>query len=206
MVKRVRRRNRAPRRKARSTTVKLIKKVIKGVAEHKYFDVASGVGFDYNGSIVDISAIPQGDTEITRDGDQLGLISFQTKFILSCSDATNAVRVIIFKWKMDSAFGPPSTTDILYNVGSTYAPVAMYNHDRRDCFSVIMDKSYELILGTSRAETPLVKFGKKLKGKIRFNVGATSGKNKIYAMYISDSAVVGNPTIRAIFRINFVDV
>lgn len=191
----------------RKTVAKIARRVVKSQSEHKYFDFSSATGFDYGGSVLDISAVTQGgSTDVTRSGDELRATSLLVNMLITVADATNLCRIICFKWKQDSGLATPGVGDILNTIGSTSAPLSPYVHDQRGNFTVMYDKTWNLVLNTSRESVVRkvkIKMGK--KGKINFNGGGTTGRGKFYLLFISDSAAVPNPSFRLITRLNFID-
>jgi len=187
-----------------SNVAAVVNKILKKKAELKSFDVGFGTTVDSTGTLTKISSIPQGDTDSTRDGDQLLVtrISLRGTLANSSSDLTNVMRVIIFKWMQDDASaGPVSATDILQSL-SPYSP---YDRDglRAKKFIVLLDR----FLTTSLQGPAIMKYDYDSKHdfKISYSAGAVTGYSNIYVLQISDSSGIPHPTGSWISRVWFND-
>jgi len=96
----------APKKKgiAKTRFAKKVQSAMNQIAEKKYrANSIPATAVDFLGSLQDFTAtIPQGDTDITRDGDQLFMRSFEILYDIIASDATNVLRVLLFIWKPTS--------------------------------------------------------------------------------------------------------
>lgn len=177
------------------------KSVLASQSELKYFDTLATAAPDYAGYLQNLSLVPQGSTDISRDGDQLYATSIQIRGNITLADTTNYLRVILFCWKSDTT---PDQDDILTTTykGSTNYVLAPYHHDGRSMFTVLSDRTYFL-----HADKTQVQFNitKKLNKKMFFNAGGTSGKNQVWAMTLSDSAAVSHPSVAMVSRLRFRD-
>lgn len=184
---------------------KIAKDTVMKLSEPKYHDVTIGACPDYGaGSMLDLSAIAQGTTDISRTGDEVYATSIQCRGYVSCADATNIIRLIFFVWKLESV---PTGDDILATTskGSINYVSAPYHKDGRTNFVVKYDKTYALSLGND-TDQKVFEFSKKLNKKIHFNAGTTTGKNKLYLFALSDSGVASNPCVNCISRIYYRDL
>lgn len=194
------------RKPKRQTLDKRVRKIAKSViakqSELKYFDTTLGVSADISGSLGCLSLVPQGDTDITRDGDQLYATSMQIKGYLNCTDATNQFRIIVFKYKPEAT---PINDDILASAtkGSINYVNAPYHHDGRSQFVVLSDRMYSLAL--TNTPKPHFNLNIKLNNKIKYSAGGTTGYNQIWYMIISDSAVATHPYVQMTSRLRFRD-
>jgi hypothetical protein len=160
---------------------------------------------DTTGTLQKLSTIPQGDTDSTRDGDQaevFGVDIIATFANATSTDLTNVGRLIIFRWEQDdSSAAPASVADIL-QTASVYAP---YNRDnlRARKFIVLMDE----LFSTSLNGYSIEKFQEKLKVnfKLKFQGSANTGNSMVYAVMISDSGAIPNPTFSYQVRVWFTD-
>lgn len=176
-----------------------VKKVINKVAEKKYFTVIQpSVGVDNTGAFAQLGAVTQGDTDTTRDGDQLYIRSLQVKGQVTAGDTTNLLRVIIFQWFLPTT---PTATDLLLS-NVVDSP---WNHDNRYLFKVVVDKSYSLATASNAAQTINWRISKGFKRKCQFNGGTTIGTNKFWIFTISDSGGVPNPSVSYYTKLNFTD-
>jgi len=71
----MKRKFRAKRRAPKGSLVKTMKRVAMSVinktSEHKYLDTAIFTSYDFSGTTISLSDIPQGDTDSQRDGDKV---------------------------------------------------------------------------------------------------------------------------------------
>lgn len=186
---------------------KKVNKVVMKSSEKKYWDVATTTSVDLSGSITDLTAIPQGDTDQTRDGDQLQIRSIKGKAQIQVADTTQIVRFIIFQWYMDTNVvgTAPTVGQILQSVGTGYGPMSGYNHDGRYNYRVLYDRTCFLDT-TDKVQCGLQWFiNKGLRRKIQFHGGATGGKNKIYLLLLSDSGAATHPAVIYYNRVSFSD-
>lgn len=106
-------------------------------SEPKSFNLTSSNNINYNGVVVSLCDIPQGDLASTRDGNRILPRYLNLKFhinrAVSGATATHTtMRFIIFRWWGESpnALGvAPTPSDILHStlVGTQYAPLAQLN-------------------------------------------------------------------------------
>ena len=86
-----------------------MKSLLQEVQELKIFVAQStGISVDFGGSIVDLTAITQGDSDTTRDGDRVMLKEVTFRWVAQVGDAYNLVRVILFQYVPDSTGTPVS--------------------------------------------------------------------------------------------------
>jgi len=192
-----------------------VKALIKAPMEHKYFENArtDSYAITSTGVIGHLSPIPQGDDDLSRDGDQLTLTSVNIRGMVTCGDNTNVVRLIFFQWRPQTT---PSAADILSQGvdGSTTDVYSLYNHDKRSQFKILKDITFTLSgYGTTTSPygpTTQRKFSfnlsKKLVKKLQYvNGSSTVGSNQFYYFGISDSTATPNPLLDMIARMNFID-
>jgi len=186
---------------AKTEIKKLIKQEIKGVQEVKSFDTGIGSTFDNTGSITKLTTIPQGDTDTTRDGDHIKLTKCWCNLAVSVGDATNVVRVIVFRWNQDDSSVAPTVNDITQSV-SAYSPIHRDN-ERAHKFDVIFDKFFSVSnVGPGCAS---VEWRKPLKSIIAFQATANTGTGHLYMYIISDSSAVPHPGVNLIWRTYYTD-
>lgn len=182
----------------------MVKSILSEVQELKIFIVQSSASVDYGGSIVDCSAITQGDTDITRDGDRVHTSEWTFRWHADVGDATNAVRVILFQWIPDSALGAPSVTDVVQTTGSATAPMSYYSIDHVKNVKILYDRTVTVDTYHPIHMPPPVTM-KKLGDKQMQFTGATSRTNGLYALFISDSAASTHPSVVYYSTVRFTD-
>lgn len=158
--------------------------------------------------ITSLTDISLGQTDNSRIGNHVHMKSLNGRVTILNSDATNIIRVIIFKWKENDTFNVPTAAQILANGPSGGPDVySTYNRDSPGNYTIVKD--YFFVGNGNSAASNLIQkreFKMSLSGKTQFysDVG-TSGTNKYYIMYQSDSAAVNHPTVSFNFEFGFTD-
>lgn len=132
------------RRKGVPKTVQLQKQINKlkrrSAEETKVlYTTGSIANVDYDGSITELSTIPQGDTAYTRDGKSVKTLNLTFKAYAQ-SAASGVVRVIIFKGKSENnrTFVPG---DILQTTGQVHSVLTTKDDSERYNTKILMDKT-----------------------------------------------------------------
>lgn len=199
-------RRKAMTKNQRGVVAKIAKRVVTSMAETHYIDTSStGVDATYTWQLTALVNPAVGDTDITRNGDEILQHRLSINFNIIGSDATNLCRVAIIRWLGDQA---PSATDIFSTDSNVLAPLSEYTNDTRAMFHVIYDSgALSLVLNGSSAQLSRQK-KISLKGyKQRFaGASTTSDKGQLYLLYASDSSVGGHPSLKYYFRHFFKDI
>jgi len=187
-------------------TKKQVEQMIRGEQEIKFLDVVNSISISYGGTVVSLSDLGQGSTNITRIGNKITPRSLQWRMTLTCADSYNIVRFIVFRWNQRFSLDPPDTSDILQLVNSTNAVNAPYTFDERAAFKIIHDETITMVLSTSR-NTFYVQGDLRLKQKEidYFGSSTTDVMNGYYCMFISDSSVTTHPAANYYFRLQYAD-
>lgn len=188
---------------------KSVKRMINFGRELKYFVAfETAVSISTTATVDDLFEPAIGDTDITRDGDQVTLRGIVLRFTLTGGDLTNIIRIICFQWRADSALQAPNAGNIIISTGDINSPL---NHDQRTNYRILYDKRFTTC-GTTAAPTEatirlgMVKQSAKNWAKtVYFDSGGLQGRNKIYILYLSDSAAITHPTISYRSLIEFND-
>lgn len=186
---------------------KIASSVINSNAEQKFLTTESintYTSIDATGSVTHLSAVPQGDTDLTRDGDSLTLISLQFKMAwLASGDTSNMCRCIIFQWYGNTT---PVIGNVLPGSGAVGAVLEPYVHDGRKMFSVLYDKTLfvnPVSIPGNMAVRNIYKIPKK---KIFYFAGGTTTPiNGIYMIFLSDSTAISHPSVVYSAKLNFYD-
>jgi len=181
----------------------MIKSVMQAEVEDKYFLFNSlPTAVDFNGTTQDLLLVPQGITDSTRIGDEIRLTSISLELQVIGVDATNLMRVIIFKWRPSTV---ASVAAILpFALASANAPLSPYSRDRSVDYKVYFDRTFALSTATNVSQ--VVKFHNiPVKGLCQYQSGTTTGTNHLYLLVISDSGAAPNPSINYMTRVNFTD-
>lgn len=147
------------------------------------------------GTITDINNIAQGDTGITRDGQQIYLKQVKMRMIFVPADTTNVVRAIVVQWHDDDTQAP-TVADVLENPTNVpfLSPIKYFSRK----FAVLRDVTVGMTLASTGVRYVDVNiFGKRLNKKVSFNSSSTKGKNHIYVLLISDSGATPYPSFSA---------
>lgn len=227
-----RNRQTALNQKQRKETVKIAKRQVAKVQELKYYNVVlnwANIGTTYTSR--QLSNIPQGDNDTSRDGDRLqlcGKMEFIYQFVgpesgtAGLNDIYNTIRVIIFQYHPSAVSGSsPQPTEILLNGPSGALDVhSMYNHDQRQNYTILKDKLFVLVnnqlaLGGAAGHTTFQSNHTKI---LRFNIntkkcrkfqqfvgGTADGTNQIFELVVSDSSATPYPTFARSSKIFFRD-
>lgn len=201
---------------------KEVKTLIARDVETKCFNGSYGEDstVSYNGTMHDLSNISVGTGQGNRIANLITIKRFWISFyitlgesLLLSPDSYCNVRIILFRWREDSAVATPLLGDILDSVSSlvNYSVQMPYNYNTRQKYEIIMDKIFQVAPEPEYNGSSLEKiaagpdvnkirryafWGKKLGAKrIKFDDGSNHGFNKLYACYISDSGTTPHPVI-----------
>lgn len=188
---------------------KVQKKQVKGIIaeqqEHKYHQKYLGIGIDNAGTVIDLSDVSQGDTDLRRDGDELMPTSLNVKYAAVAADSTNLMRVIIFRYKPDvQAATIPGLSNILIPNGLAVSPYWFYSVDLREQFNILYDKTHSLATADKNqvfVDTTL----KMAKQTVGYTSGSIYGRDHIFLLVLSDSTAATHPSIEFSSRLNFTD-
>lgn len=186
--------------------VRQVRHVITKTAEKKYWDTSvTSTPVSASGTVLDLTPIPQGDTDQSRDGDQLTLRSIQGRFQFIAADATNICRIIIFQWFIDTTVSgvSPLVDQVIQTISN---PLASYNHDGRYNFRILYDRTFSMDTTDDLTASGRIYIYKGLRRKVQYHGGVTGGKNKIYILYISDSGAITHPSLTYYTRVTFSDL
>lgn len=189
------------RRQAKAVA-SIAKKQIRKTSEWKHFTGLTDISISTSGSITDISMVPQGDTDTTRDGDSIFASSVIFRGVMTNGDATNRVRVIFFQSKAKVI----TVSDLLIVTAGAEVD-SMYNTDNFQNFKILYDRVHYLQAPFSGATVTKTVAGKvRLSSrKMQYEGGGVTGINKVYMLTISDSAAATHPTYKLLTKLNFRD-
>lgn len=193
--------------KKKVATKQYVKNMLNKVQEIKYYDEADTIAISTTGSVVCVSDMAQGDTDITRDGDKIILKSMQLRGTMAyaAADVNNLIRIIVFQWFPVDTAADPSAAAILQQTG-TFGIVSPYNHDQRNQFHILADRTFLL----NSASYPYkgwkmnIPF-KYVKKQATFLAGGVYGANHLHILFISDSSAVSDPSVSFYSRVYYTD-
>lgn len=193
-------------RKLTKTQRKQVKQIISSVQEHKIFDTVNATTVSYAGSVIPLSDIPIGTSDLGRIGDQIVPTSLEMRFNWFAADSTNFCRAILFRWMPSFGTDPPAPGDILELVSSTNAVNSPIRQDTRNYFNVLMDKTWSLVLSGDTVIKDFRRTMKMAKRKIQYISNSTTDQTGgIYMLFITDSSLTAHPAINYYFRLRFTD-
>lgn len=175
----------------------------------KYFDFyTTGASTTTFASAI-ISAIPQGVGQSHRlvDTVLLDRMDVRMYFVSSTTDVTNVIRFSLFHWIPNTLALLPGATSYYEDPASFGVRTPLNFEGRRD-YRTITDRIISLVgTDTSLTNTYTRVFNTSfnLKGRIDFNLGATTGYNHIYIVHFSDSAITPFPSVTAQIRLWYTD-
>lgn len=165
-----------------------VKRLITNRMEIKHFPIyAASTSLAAAPSYIQLTAIAQGDTDITRDGIEINLRAIVMRIAMYPGTSTNGTvgRAILFQWKPDSNVDAPAATSIL-ETSQTLDVYAPYSVATSQKYKILWDSIFALNLGAP----PIVRkirvtnMIKKLK-----YTSANSGTNQLYILTVNDAAV-----------------
>lgn len=205
---RVGRRRRASARPALSVPLKralhqIVDSKLSNVQEHKVFDVVTtGATVTSTAAIYDRTAVTQGDTSTSRDGAAVSanLLILNALVLANGAALDNAIRLIVFQWHEDDAFGAPVVSDILSD--ATQPWLSPYNWPARLRYRILYDRLYPSTYTSSTSSVP-IHLELKLGHMITFS-SANNGSGHVYVLWVSDEAANG-PAVAFTTRLHFTD-
>ncbi len=163
-------------------------------------DRTIGVSIPQVGQIINLSLIPQGDTEHTRDGSSAKLlrISGRCSIQRNSTDQFQTARMILFRGKNENG-NVPSVTNFL-EVASPFSP---RNHDNVFQFKTIFDRSFKLDNAGTKTHQ-IFDINEKLFGHIKYDDATTTIENGgLYMLLIADGTV--SATAAFYLRLTYTD-
>lgn len=182
-------------------SVRLLKQLVN--SEEHYIDIASNATYNNAGSIVYLSSVAVGDTDVTRTGNKVLFKDIVFRFNLygSSGSLNTTTRVILFIDKeCDGA--TPNVTDLLMSA----SPLSPININFSKRFVIL--KTWLITFSSSGKNDYSNKCYKVLNFHGNWdgtsNVIADAKENQLFALFISDTAV-NNPGYSMYSRIKFYD-
>jgi hypothetical protein len=173
----------------------LAKRLDKVMLELKYLaqndNTYSSISYSGTDFLQVLTNVPQGDTDSTRDGDQITLHSIEFRLGLKISTTTPCfMRVILFQWR--PATIPLYASVLIDQHNTSNAPLTTYQHDTRQEYNILFDRLIELDTVAHPAHVVHHLQTKGFSPKIQFTAGSsTVATNMIYMLVVSDVAAAG---------------
>ncbi len=163
------------------------------------------------GVIKQLTNVAQGDTNVTREGNSIKIVSIYTKFMfhINASASSSQVRcMLILDTQTNGAIY--TTDDLLESVANLTSLISPRNTDNAHRFRVLYDKMVVLNQNITAVSstTRFLKVYKKVDLHMRYatNVGDITDltQNSISVLLISNEAT-NTPTVDINFRLRFLD-
>jgi hypothetical protein len=199
----------------RPVTLEQVRAIVRVAQEFKFFDSKEfQQAATSTPTQLAISAVPQGSTDSTRDGDQINLQSLWLKFETylqgtgGTNDFTDQVRLIVYRYHPMSTSAHPVPADVLQDLSAAQsATMTPYTWDNRKDYTILIDETFNLS-GNGPSD-----IGKTyhLKWKTpgipaHFSAGSTTlQSNGLFALIMSDSLVATHPTFNFWSRVVYSD-
>lgn len=195
---------------------KQVVRLIHGQAEQKYVNLnPPQFIFPIIPYVSQLSIIPQGDSDNMRNGDRLKFKYMQFRLFIhkdpNSATAFHFNRFIIFQWK--PSISPVASDILLLGVTGTVNYTSQYNHDKRQLYKILYDKTFTTVgfdpQGTVGGVTDKLAYTD-IRTRInipwkdpQYDVGTTIGTNQIYQLYVGTSAgsdsTIGFYTVKIFF-------
>jgi hypothetical protein len=202
-------------RAQRPVTLQQVRSLISVAQEPKFFDSkVYATATTSSGQQYAISAIPQGSTDSTRDGDQVNLLALRVYFATylqgtgGTNDFTDTVRIIVFRWHPMSTAAAPVPANVLIDTSVAESLVMSdYTWDNRKDYTIVHDHRFDLS-GNGPAQMSMT-FEKKWKAPgipAHFSAGSTTlQSNGLFVIVSSDSLVATHPLFNLYTRVIYSD-
>lgn len=192
-----------PKKKVSKAFSTKVLKVVRRTQEKKTWPFASNTTVSSAGYLLDLTSIPQGDTDGSRDGDALRVLSIQLTCAWTAADAYNIVRMVIFQWMPPSSIGaPPALADIFQDTATPV--ISAFTHDTRKSYRILCDRRAVVDSDDPCKIFKMVCY-KKMNRNLQYVGGTTTGRGNIYCWLVSDSAVSAHPACSWSGKTNFTD-
>ena len=199
-------------KRKRATVATLTRKVrkIEKAIEWKHADFSTAVSVSTAGSLHNLTAIPVGDTDVTRDGDKLTISSIMIRGEVSAGDVPyNHLRIVFFTFNTTAQ--QPAVVTLFNTAAFPNSPhLWFYDIDQfrsRKGMKILSDRVYKT-RSYDGQNIHSVTFYKKIKRRINvqyFNQSIVSGQS-IFMLCLSDSNVLPHPSLNLHTRINYCDL
>jgi len=198
-------------KKQKQNIRKIVRKEIKSSAEEKFIDVnLATLTINATAVLTDLFLPLEGPGRENRIGDVCSYKSIEFAYSLQPISAVNAqmVRVMLIQWKPDSASNAIGIDQILTDTAVNKI-LSHHQHALRTQYNVLYDVVHTLGVVTPEAESRRV-YRRVVRipptKKVYFNRSATTGKNKVYLLTVSDITPAAPGNIDVNCRIKFVDL
>lgn len=175
-------------------------------AESKFLDTTISTSPDATtGSVVPLTLVAQGTTDITRVGNSILCkdLTMRLQLIINASATATSVRYIIFLDKQNAAGTAPTVANLLQSVGVNQP----LNRDNADRFVVMKTGTVDLSINGARVRTmKIYKDLSRLHVKYDGTTAAQSdaAERQLYIAFVSSEAT-NFPSVTGVARVHFYD-
>jgi len=197
------------------TALKQVRSLMTAGMEMKFFDSKEyAQSCTTTPTQLALSAVPQGDTDSQRDGDQINLRALWIKFETylqgtgGTNDFTDQVRLVIYRFHPMSTGSTPVPATVLQDLSvAQSATMTAFTWDNRKDYTVVLDKTFNLSGNGPSDFGYTTKFNWKAPGiPSHFSSGSTTLQtNGLFAMIMSDSLVATHPQFNIYTRVEYTD-
>lgn len=200
---------RYPKKKLRKEIKTVIKEHEKATTELKYLGYGAAAANIDNaaGNLWQMSSIAVGTGDSQRIGDEVCMRRIEIRYSLTAATVPRQCRVFVFQWNTayDSTATAPTYQKLLaasaYNTSNSCN--APYNHDKRETFRVLYDRTHSLSGSSVQSSTIVIK--KQLK-KIKYFAGDTNyGTGQIFMFAVSTDNSLDRPVMSWMGRVYYTD-
>ena len=167
---------------------------------------AQGVMFSLYENYLTVPAtkIAQGAGEANYIGDTITPLYITIRGLFVHSDATNALRVIVFQTLGNTV--PTITALLQYPAGTVYSCLSPVKKNTRRQYQILRDKIYTTSANGNEVKSYKIKIPMYGLQSTEFTDAAgTVGTGGIYMLLMTDSTAVTHPDVRTTYRITFTD-
>lgn len=191
----------------------IARSAVRSFAETKYYEASTIVTQpDFNGTFFNLFQPSQGNSSVTRVGDVCQVNYIRVHFFCNLPSGTTDpmnIRVMCFKWLVDTFVDTPQSTELYNSVGGQFAPFSFrqwYKDNNRYKILAVKDIRLDPVGQWSfygKMNIPM----KGMKWKATESASTSSFMNGLYLSIISDRGGAQTlPLIKIISRVTFKDV
>ncbi len=167
-------------------------KVYNGMQENQYHSLNTSTTSSTTPTFNAFTNIAQGDTNLTRDGNEILIKRVRLNFSMAAADTTNIIRLILFYWNNDTT---PAVEDLFIDgAGDVNSTLLNHNQNAR----ILFDKRIALS-STGANNVVLFSYDKKYKKgvKVEYNSSTSTDvhRNSLHLMNVSDSGAATHPAL-----------
>lgn len=173
----------------------------------KVLNLAIGTDWTATGTFP-LTEVTQGDSASSRDGDHVTPKSLFLRYEVRAADATNAIRVIIWRQNLNSATVGPRLLNIMQYTTTVatdiYSPYIVHSEFAK--FKILSDKNYVLTQGTdNQVIIEEMYFDLSRQPQLNFNQGANTGEYQYFISFLNDSGAITHPSLKGWSRFRYTD-